>query len=104
VNRDLPGNPDLANRASRWAVFVHGCFWHRHSGCPRSTTPKNNRAFWVAKFDANIERDKRVRQQLRDVGFRVFVTWECEAEDARVLQRKVARFLARQRSREDVTK
>ena len=45
-NRDLPGSPDLANRSQRWAVFVHGCFWHSHRGCPRATQPKTNRRYW----------------------------------------------------------
>src|SRR4051812_48896360 len=57
-NRDLPGSPDLANRKHAWAVFVHGCFWHRHRGCRRTTTPKNNASFWKAKFVANVRRDK----------------------------------------------
>ena len=51
-NRDLPGNPDIANRNRRWAIFVHGCFWHHHKGCYRATVPKRNREFWVSKFVA----------------------------------------------------
>src|SRR5216683_2401465 len=49
-NRDLPGSPDVANRSQKWAVFVHGCFWHAHPGCTRTTTPKRNRKFWLDKF------------------------------------------------------
>ena len=79
-NRDLPGSPDLANRSRKWAIFVHGCFWHRHAGCSRTTTPRRNRAFWVAKFEANIARDARVQSELRDLGYRVVVLWECEVE------------------------
>src|SRR5690606_627587 len=58
-NRDLPGSPGLANRSRRWAIFVHGCFWHRHSRCSRATLPKRDRRFWVAKFAANAARDRR---------------------------------------------
>jgi DNA mismatch endonuclease (patch repair protein) len=90
-NTDLPGSPDLANRRRRFAVFVHGCFWHRHVGCNRTTTPKTNRSFWEAKFDANVKRDHRVIRQLRALGFRVFVIWECdtmrEASVARLTKR-----------------
>jgi DNA mismatch endonuclease, patch repair protein len=82
-NRDLPGSPDLANRARRWAVFVHGCFWHRHPGCSRTTTPKRNRSFWVAKFDANGARDRRVISALREMRFRTLIIWECEVLGAR---------------------
>ena len=78
-NTDLPGSPDIANRARKWVVFVHGCFWHRHSGCERATTPKRNRQFWLDKFAANRRRDQRVERQLRRCGYKVIVVWECEA-------------------------
>jgi DNA mismatch endonuclease, patch repair protein len=77
-NRDLPGSPDLANRNGRWAIFVHGCYWHAHPGCPRATVPKRNRDFWLAKFDANRARDARAEEELWHRGFRVLVLWECE--------------------------
>ncbi len=57
--RGLPGSPDFANKSGKWAVFVHGCFWHRHTGCRRATTPKANREFWLTKFAANRTRDAR---------------------------------------------
>jgi DNA mismatch endonuclease (patch repair protein) len=81
-NRDLSGSPDVANRSRRWAIFVHGCFWHRHAGCRRTTTPKRNRDFWRAKFERNQARDARVQRELRALGYRVLVVWECETERA----------------------
>jgi DNA mismatch endonuclease (patch repair protein) len=84
--RGLPGSPDLANRSARWAVFVHGCYWHSHRGCPRATVPKRNRSFWLDKFAANRARDARVRRALRRLGFLVFVVWECQALDERRLE------------------
>jgi DNA mismatch endonuclease (patch repair protein) len=78
-NRDLPGSPDIANRRQRWAVFVHGCFWHRH-GCKATTTPGNNRAFWEAKFERNVARDRRTQGELEALGYRVLVVWECETK------------------------
>ena len=78
-NRDLPGSPDVANRSRRWAVFVHGCYWHRH-GCKATTTPKRNRAFWEAKFARNVERDAESAAALRKLGFTVVVVWECETK------------------------
>lgn len=55
----MPGRPDVVFPKYRVAVFVHGCFWHRHDGCPRTTTPKSNAEFWRSKFEANQERDRR---------------------------------------------
>ena len=88
-NRDLPGSPDLANRAKRWAIFVHGCYWHAHQGCPRHTVPKRNREFWVQKFEDNRNRDLRVAEELRGCGFRVIVVWECETRQPDQLQARL---------------
>jgi DNA mismatch endonuclease, patch repair protein len=79
ANRDLPGSPDIANRSRRWAVFVHGCFWHRH-GCSATTTPGRNRAFWEAKFARNVIRDQQSTERLRALGYTVIVVWECETK------------------------
>lgn len=94
-NRDLPGAPDAANRAHRWAVFVHGCFWHAHAGCCRATIPKRNRDFWVTKFASNRVRDLRVVRALRRRGYRVLVVWECELDDIEKLARRVRTFARR---------
>lgn len=91
-NEDLPGSPDLANRARRWAIFVHGCFWHRHSGCSKATAPKRNAGFWSAKFQRNVERDREARAELRRLGFRVLTLWQCEAESPGVLARHLGKF------------
>ena len=93
--RRLPGSPDVVSVKGRWAVQVHGCFWHRHAGCVRATTPTRNRALWVRKFEANQERDRRLASALRRLGFRLLVVWECEIEErpARVASR-LARFVA----------
>lgn len=93
-NRDLPGSPDVANRRRRFVVFVHGCYWHRHEGCRRTTTPKHNRAFWQAKFEANVRRDRRVIGVLRRFGFRVVVVWECQTTDAPRLAARLDRLLS----------
>lgn len=92
-NRDLPGSPDIANRARRWAVFVHGCYWHQHEGCPRATVPKRNRAWWRAKFRANRKRDDRKRAELESAGYRSLVVWECETRDEMALTRRLRRLL-----------
>lgn len=77
----LPGKPDLVLPKYRAAVFVHGCFWHRHEGCRYTTTPASNVAFWQEKFAANVRRDAEVKQQLKKLGWRVVVIWSCELDD-----------------------
>lgn len=76
-DRKLPGSPDLVFRRFRSVCFVHGCFWHRHAGCSRTTTPSTRRDYWETKFESNIARDQRTRQTLIDLGWRVAVVWEC---------------------------
>ncbi|WP_242512235.1 very short patch repair endonuclease [Pseudolysobacter antarcticus] len=76
--KTLPGKPDIVLSKHRAIVLVHGCFWHRHEGCKYTTMPATNTAFWMAKFEANINRDRRVRKLLEDAGWRVFLIWECE--------------------------
>lgn len=87
----LPGKPDLVFPKHHAVVFVHGCFWHRHTGCRYATMPTANAAFWQAKFDANVARDKRVMRQLRREGWRVFVVWSCRIDESRMqsLSRKI---------------
>lgn len=91
--RGLPGSPDIANRADKWAVFVNGCFWHGHQGCRRATIPKHNRGFWEAKFRSNRRRDLRVSSALRRAGWTVLTVWECRALRPDMLEAEVRRIL-----------
>lgn len=84
LHASLPGKPDLVLPKHHAVVFVHGCFWHRHSGCRYATTPSSNIEFWQEKFDANVARDKRVTRQLRKAGWRVFVVWSCHITERRM--------------------
>ena len=76
-DRTLPGTPDLVFRRFGAVCFVHGCFWHRHAGCPYATTPSTRKEFWQAKFRANVQRDRRNQQELLASGWRVAIVWEC---------------------------
>ncbi len=91
--RDLPGSPDLVFSGRRKALFVHGCFWHRHQGCRKTTMPKTRAKFWQRKFDDNVRRDERVIAALRDLGWDVLVVWECETLDEDLLRRTLLEFL-----------
>lgn len=79
--RDLPGSPDLVFPKHGTVVFVHGCFWHRHTGCKKATTPKSRVKFWREKFARNVARDKRAANELKSLGWNVAVIWECESKD-----------------------
>ena len=76
----LPGKPDLVVPAARTAVFVHGCFWHRHAGCHLTTTPSTNASFWAEKFSGNVSRDRRNQRALREMDWKVAVIWECDID------------------------
>jgi DNA mismatch endonuclease, patch repair protein len=80
-NRRLPGTPDISNSSKRWAIFVHGCFWHGHEGCSKATVPKRNADFWRDKIEANRARDRRKAESLRSLGFAVYEVWECQLEE-----------------------
>jgi DNA mismatch endonuclease (patch repair protein) len=76
--RSLPGSPDVVLARYHIAVFVHGCFWHQHPGCRKATIPAANHSFWDEKLTRNRERDARQARELRRLGWRPVVVWECE--------------------------
>lgn len=85
--RDLTGTPDLVFPKYGTCIFVHGCFWHRHAGCRRATTPKSNEAYWTKKFFDNVARDKRVKRKLKNQGWKVVTIWECQTMDDSKLEK-----------------
>lgn len=87
--RDLPGRPDIVLPRFRTAIFVHGCFWHRHPGCRGTTTPKTRTEFWVAKFEANVARDVAAQAALAAAGWKVAVIWECETRKPAILRTRL---------------
>src|SRR5258708_7179120 len=80
-SKDLPGKPDLTFPRFRTVLFVNGCFWHQHSGCPRSKLPKSNVAYWREKLGRNVVRDDINYEKLKKAGWRVLLVWECEIPD-----------------------
>jgi len=79
-NKNIIGKPDLSNQKRKVAVFVNGCFWHRH-GCKRTTTPETNKEFWLEKFNKNIKRDRETIKTLKKDNWMVIVVWECEVKE-----------------------
>lgn len=90
--RRLPGSPDLANQTHRWAIFVHGCYWHAHDACTLWTIPRRNRKFWQTKFHDNRSRDARKIFELEQMGISVLVIWQCEIQSGRAAD-KIQRFM-----------
>ena len=74
--KDLPGRPDIVLPKYKFAIFVNGCFWHGHQ-CSLFKMPASNTEFWKEKIEGNVKRDSNRIKQLRDLGWRVGVIWEC---------------------------
>ncbi|HET6725981.1 MAG TPA: very short patch repair endonuclease [Gammaproteobacteria bacterium] len=94
--KELPGQPDLVFPSRRAIIFMHGCFWHRHSGCKLARLPKSKLDFWGPKLEANKKRDCRNQQLLKDLGWRVLVVWECEMADTTRVAKITREFLGQQ--------
>lgn len=91
--RELPGCPDLVFRQRRKVIFVHGCFWHRHTNCAAARIPKSHVEFWTAKLEGNRLRDEKNRRALKREGWSVLTVWECQLKDTAGLERRIRRFL-----------
>jgi DNA mismatch endonuclease (patch repair protein) len=92
---ELPGTPDIVLPKYRAALFVHGCFWHRHPGCPFAYRPKSNVPFWRTKLNGNVRRDRAVCKQLGRLGWRVLTIWECQTTNVEGLERLLRALLGR---------
>lgn len=88
----LPGNPDLCFVSRRKAIFVHGCFWHQH-GCRNYRMPRTRKTFWEPKLARNKVRDLEVRRELRALGWRVMVIWECQTKNLETLRSRLVSFM-----------
>jgi len=92
---DLPGKPDLANKARRWAIFVHGCFWHSHENCALASKPRSNTDYWSDKLARNQARDAAHERALLELRFDVLTVWECETRDGARLEEVLTSFFGR---------
>ena len=95
-SRELPGKPDLVFARLKCVIFVHGCFWHRHVGCPLCRLPKSRLDFWKAKLEGNRKRDSRNQRKLRKDGWRLMVVWECQLAELERLERRILEFLSQE--------
>jgi DNA mismatch endonuclease (patch repair protein) len=84
-DKKLPGKPDIVLKKYNAVIFIHGCYWHRHENCKLASTPKQNAEFWNKKFSDNVRRDSEVYYQLKKLGWRTAVIWECSIRDKKCL-------------------
>jgi len=90
---DIPGRPDLVFRSRRKVIFIHGCFWHRHSRCRLARLPKSRLGFWLPKLNGNRKRDRKIQLALSELGWRSLVIWECQLSEGASLRKKISAFL-----------
>lgn len=91
--KDLPGKPDLVFQTRRKVIFVHGCFWHQHPGCPEGRIPLSHREYWEPKLSRNKQRDAAAQNALRERGWQYSIIWECELKNANDAMNTATRFL-----------
>src|ERR1700686_148234 len=92
--KDLPGKPDLVFPGRRKVIFLHGCFWHQHSGCREGRLPGTRREYWEPKLARNRERDATAQAALKSQGWSVFTVWECElSKDPKAASERLIHFL-----------
>jgi DNA mismatch endonuclease (patch repair protein) len=91
--KNLPGKPDIVLPKYKTVIFVHGCFWHRHSNCKYAYTPKSRIKFWKQKFADNVARFKIVQKELRHLQWNVVVIWECELSKPESVIKKLEKYI-----------
>ena len=91
--KELPGRPDIVFRKRGKVIFVHGCFWHRHTGCSLARLPKSRLDFWLPKLDGNKKRDEKNKRALQREGWKVMTIWECQLKKPERLDERIRRFL-----------
>lgn len=89
----LPGKPDIVISSRKTAVFINGCFWHQHIGCQKKSMPKTNTDYWKPKLENNIKRQKEQIEEIKKLGFRPLVVWECETKNIETLANKLEAML-----------
>lgn len=89
----LPSKPDLVFPTKQKVILVHGCFWHRHTGCKKASMPKTRVGFWRNKFEHNRRRDRKKMRELRRRGWQALILWECETQAPDKLRKRIHEYL-----------
>lgn len=97
--KDLPGKPDIVVRPSRVAVFVHGCFWHQHENCKDAFVPSTRQDYWLPKLEKNTQRDEKAVNCLKEMGWFVYIIWECFIKDDNKLDDLINKIISSVKAR-----
>lgn len=89
----FPGKPDIVLPKYCTVIFVHGCFWHTHGGCKASKLPESNKDFWEKKIGDNVKRDRKHRSELKKIGWKVIVVWQCEIKASANREKRLSRLI-----------
>ena len=84
--KGLPGKPDIVLKKYRTAIFVDGCYWHRHQGCKLAYNPKSRKKFWQSKFESNVRRDHEVNRLFEDISWNILRIWQCEINEKNMIE------------------
>ncbi len=93
--KTIQGSPDIALVGRKKLIFIHGCFWHGHKGCPRASRPESNKDFWNRKIEGNIKRDARIMRRLKKDGWNLLVVWQCQTKNIARLEHRLKQFMER---------
>lgn len=88
-SKKLPGKPDIVIAGRKTAVFINGCFWHQHENCKRKTMPKTNTEYWKPKLANNVGRQKEELDEIKKLGFKPLIIWECETANQEVIAERM---------------
>jgi len=92
-DKRFPGKPDVVLPKYKTIIFVHGCFWHNHKGCKASKLPESNRDFWEKKIGDSVKRDRKHRNELKKLGWKVIVVWQCEINVKTKREKRLGRLI-----------
>ncbi len=93
--KSLPGSPDIVLKKYNTIIFIQGCFWHGHKNCKKASMPSTNKEFWEVKIHKNIERDKRVNEELRKSKWKVITVWECKINNKKSFEKTMNKIVAK---------
>lgn len=88
-SKKLPGKPDIVIASRKTAVFINGCFWHQHENCKRKTMPKTNSEYWKSKLTSNVDRQKEELAEIKELGFKPVIIWECQTLSQEALAERI---------------
>lgn len=94
-DKRLPGKPDIVLPKYKTLIFVHGCFWHGHQNCKKSALPQTNYEFWKNKIQKNVVRDKSKQRELKKLGWKLVVIWQCQMKNRELFEKAMKRTIVK---------